>query len=309
VEEHYARLFARDDFNVSAIVWLSAEQSSVEKILMDPDLSFTRPIQSRFEREEGVEPGANEGGLLAPPAPGVRRVVRETTEEKAFVSQSKTITNIPPGIVQGVSLTVLFDLEAVETVIARDARAGSRHSRTGADPAGLSHALWQAPERSLAVLAFVAKEEEALRTLLRHPVGDAQVKVLVHPFAKSPAGEARDLPAPDIAAAGPPPAARTGAAGWILAALLAAAAIAGAALVLRRSVPDDASASNREPEGGWKALRREHAPGAGSLGEDVLRTVTRTNGAVRENPEAAAYVLRFWLSQDAAESLGGQTRS
>ena len=44
-------------------------------------------------------------------------------------------------------------------------------------------------------------------------------------------------------------------------------------------------------------------------GSGVLRTVTRTNGAVRENPEAAASVLRFWLSQDAAETLGGQARS
>jgi len=60
---------------------------------------------------------------------------------------------------------------------------------------------------------------------------------------------------------------------------------------------------------GWKALRRERAADTTSLGEDVLRTVTRTNGAVRENPEAAASVLRFWLSQDVTETLGGQARS
>ena len=46
-----------------------------------------------------------------------------------------------------------------------------------------------------------------------------------------------------------------------------------------------------------------------TLGEDVLRSVTRTNGAVRENPEAAASVLRFWLSQDVEEPVGGHSRS
>ena len=298
VEDRYARVFRREDFAVSAMVRLSAERSSVEKIAMDPEKSLSLPVLSRFEREEGSDPGTMEGGLMAPPAGAVRKVLRETTEEKAFPSQSKTITEIPPGAVQGVSLTALFDAEAVDRVIARDARPGDRGP--GADPAGLSHALWQSSERSLAIAAFVAKEEEVLRTFLR-PLGDPQVNVLVHPFVKSVPVESPELPG---LAATLPAAERSSPAGsWVFAALLVAIAIGAGILVARRSSIVIGRARATAP------VRTERAALATSLGEDVLRTVTRTNGAVRENPEAAASVLRFWLAQDATETLGGQARS
>jgi len=307
VEDIYASVFGRKYFKISAIVRLSAERSSVEKIAMDPDASITRPTRSEFEREEGSDPGPIEGGLMAPPAGALRRVLREITEEKTFVSQSKINTDIPPGAVQGVSLTALFDLEAVERVIARDARPRGRGDRIGADPAGLSHALWQAPERSLAVAAFVAKQEEMLRMFLG-PLGNPHVKVLVHPFVEAEADEP-ELPGPGLAAALPPER-RSQVGTWVLTAFLGAGAIAAVLLIARRSsLFAGHPMTSSMGAGGWKSVRREHAADTTSLGEDVLRTVTRTNGAVRENPEAAASVLRFWLSQDTTETLGGQARS
>ena len=308
VEDHYARVFSRKDFNVSAILRLSAEHSSVER--MEPSGSITRPVRSQLEREEGTEPGPVEGGLMAPPAGTLRRVFRETIEEKTFPGQSKTITEIPPGAVQGLSLTALFDLEAVERVVARDARPARSAASVGADPAGISHALWQAPERSLAITAFVAKEEETLRSMLG-ALCNPRVKVLVHPFVDGAAADESAPPAPDLAAALPAAERTSSAATWVLTALVGACAVLAGLFAARRSSIFTGRAMTSSPVrgGGWKALRRERAADTTSLGEDVLRTVTRTNGAVRENPEAAASVLRFWLSQDVTETLGGQARS
>lgn len=305
VEEHYARVFAREEFNVSALVYLSSEQSSVEEESVDPSKSFTKPTVSTIEREEGSDPPGGEGGLLAPPPVFRRRLFKETLEETPFVSRSKTIKEIPPGSVQGVSLTALFDLEAVEKVIARDAQPGARLSGGGGDPARLRHALWHAPERDVAIAAFVAKEEEALRTFLR-PLGDPQVKVLVHPFARRPAGDPAPF-SPAVAALPPGPDDGSSAVTWALA-LLAVGLLAGAtALAIRHARPlARGSASNRRQRG-WKLSTA--SAGAMTLGEDVLRSVTRTNGAVRENPEAAASVLRFWLSQDVEDPVGGHSRS
>ena len=310
VEDHYARVFPRTDFNISAIVRLSAEHSSVERIEIDPSASLTRPVRSQFEREEGTEPEPVEGGLMTPPAGTLRRLFRETIEEKTFPGQSKTTTEIPPGAVQGLSLTALFDREAVERVIARDARPGRNGARVGADPAGISHALWQASEASLAIAAFVAKEEEALRSFLG-ALGNPQVKVLVHPFVHGAAADEPAPPAPGLAAALPAAERTSPAATWVLTALVVACAVLAALFIARRPAIFTGRAMTSSPASGrgWKALRRERAADTTSLGEDVLRTVTRTNGAVRENPEAAASVLRFWLSQDVTETLGGQARS
>ncbi len=298
IQRLYGKLFEDHEFYVGLMVSLSPQSSSIEKKAVQRHNSFLLETKSTVERVAEDVPG----GILSAGAPPI--LLRETVESIPFDSFEKTLTDVPPGELIGVSVMIHFDLDAVERV--ESARRESSRNNPPV-PALLPG------EREAVVQVFAAREEDAIRGLLSTH-GSVQVSVMVHPFRKPPADPPSD--ATQIATLEPAPflslASSWALRWWRPLAILGALLIFGAvvrALARKRSAASsveawaaspatagvEGSGGAAEPE--WN-LSRSHRPGE-RLG--VLGGVADINSAVRERPEVAASVLRLWLAQDSDE--------
>jgi flagellar motor switch protein FliG len=318
ITEHYANIFAADEFHVGVIVHVSPEQSSIVSEEFDPEKSISKPTSTKLERELVGAGDSPNGGLMSPSIAGAavspRTLVRESTEEETWVGRKQTVTQIPAGVLRGASVSVLVDLAAVERLLRKEEEVLRRPAAPGsAGAAAWSLASIPPDEREALVGGFVEREEEVLRNLLS-TAGESNVKVIVGAFGKSGRERIADVVAPATLAAAPPgstAAPRPG--GWATAlvgagiiACIAACALALARRAARRSAAGDAP---DEPAAGDGAISNGRRLGRlpGSAG--ILRTVSDTSATVRQRPEVAASVLRFWLSQDAADAGGAAAGS
>jgi hypothetical protein len=291
ITERYARLFAPGEFHVSVIVQLSSRQSSVVKEDVHPD-PVSGPRRTRIEREEcpAVDPGAD-GGIGSPGSPWRR--YRETNEEEIRFGSEKTLTEIPPGELEGVSASVLIDLAAVERHLRKEGLLRPSPDRDG----DLSLAMLPPAEREILLKDFAGRQEDALRSLLQPLRSEPIVKVMVLPFERAPAPAA----APQLAGLAPSPETPgSWPAGAVFAVAAAAIVLAWTLLAIRqRRVPRAADLAGEWAgrEAVRDGTRARHAARA-SLGGGLLGSVGDASALVRERPEVAALVLRSWLAQD-----------
>jgi flagellar biosynthesis/type III secretory pathway M-ring protein FliF/YscJ len=316
ITEYYANCFDEDEFHVFVIVHVSSEQSSIAREEFDPDRAITKAISTKFEREEGRGGGDGfvHGGLMAASAAAVegapRRVIRESTEEMTWMPRKQTVTQIPSGVLRGASVSVLIDLAALERVLRGEEMLRRPVALVRGEGVPWTLASVPPDEREALIAAFVDREEDMLRTLLS-TAGESNVKVIVSSFARSGRERAEADAAPALYSAVPPggpPAPQPRGGGWGAAlvgagilACLAACAVAIARRALLRSPPAGEDVAG-EPAGDGRAVWSRHVLARRAPGPPgILRAVNEASLNVRERPEVAASVIRFWLSQDAQE--------
>jgi hypothetical protein len=315
IQQMYSRVFAPRDFYVGVIVSLSPQRSSIEKKEMDREKSFKLETKNEFER--GAD--ATSGGILSAADGPIS--VRESSTSVPCESYEKTLTDIPPGELKGVSVVVHLDLDAVERVEA--ARREIPGTRSGTDS---SLAVIAPSDREALIKGYVARQEESLRSFLK-VLGNTSVTVMVHPFVK-PQPEATQVAAQRLGALEPAPIGSDvfawlerswrSIAAWL--AIAFSAVVLFKALRRRRAVAgaDEwanlsagasggaAAAAFREAaETEWQARRPQRFPDR--LG--VLRSVDDSGASVREHPEVAASVLRLWLAQEPEDAKEGAPRT
>jgi hypothetical protein len=317
IRDCYASVFSEDECHVGVIVLLSNEDVTVEREEYDPERTFSRVSTDDTERTEERLPAAVEGGLggFDPSRSALRTTVRSKTEEVSFASKAKTLSSMPRGSVKALGVNVLLDLVAVEKVLAHDLGVAPEEYRR-----------LPAAERESLVAEYKKVEEASLVSLL--PFEDAKVRVKVQPFSRAEGGPA-SVAASVLAGRLPPGTSSagmsSGSLAWIGGGALMVLVIF---LVLRRVLPRAPASRSRSsvvqgptlstrgavpwrrsPElpGSW-ARAAGTPPAAEGPHEPVLGAVGDTARFVRGRPEAAASVLRFWLSQD-GEAAEGAARS
>lgn len=195
----YGAFFKPSEFVVGVLVDLSQERSRVSQTDFDPEAIATQVVKKVTTKETGtrrpgnpvgtapnasasLNPGAVPGTSATGPSENEDREISESTSEVRF-SEKKTETEIPAGKLQGVSVNLVLDRNAVLRVLQED---GKFLEEEPADEA--EKQAWRQRQQA-AIEAFVSEHDGIVKAQFPASVSNVTTKVSVVSFPRPPETE------------------------------------------------------------------------------------------------------------------------
>ena len=330
IEKIYSHIFKPSEFVVGVLVDVSRRDSQIDERKFDdePVSAVTRNFsETETSYGEGGAPRTQEntdasgGPGNAPPEHVVSDgQSRERLEQEydVHVSETRTVTSVPAGEVEGVSVSLVMDQAAVINIIkGQEELLGGEQSSEGTSgaPGQPGAQVWTMGQK---LDAYVKEQEKVIRNMI--PTADAKVHVSTVMFPKP------ELP-PKVGSVGRASAWLAGHWKGVVVALTAVIGIFAALMVFRRSIPasleipelddhvldekgrnnieeiDDLGTELRAVQLGHLNLfpggqeQGDHVDNSGlSVSRDkVVESVEVVNSLAREKPQMVTSVLRNWL--------------